>query len=147
MNQILEPEYVGLEGAPDDNLETLPQKQQIAIIQINAPQRIKTISDIKTWVDDKEVCVSAKINGIELPFWWSGASLVGHLMYSNVVPGAKQQVFEWIQEKIQTAYEEYEDFSNLVDKVRENEEVKANVRAKVGSDLPGNFDKLIDNIL
>lgn len=147
MGQVLEPEYVGLEGAPDHNLETLPQKQQIVIILIKRPEDIKSISEIKTWVDDREVCVSAKINGIELPFWWSGPALVGHFMYGNTVPEAKQQIFEWLQEKVNTVYEEDEKFSKLVDKIKENEQIKANVGAKTGPEFASTFNKFVDNIL
>jgi|694.fasta_scaffold21700_4 hypothetical protein len=147
MGRFLEPEYVGNKGAPTNNLETLPQKQQIAIILIKRPEDIKTISEIKTWIDDREVCVSAKINGIELPFWWAGPALVGHFMYGNFIPEAKQQIFEWLQEKINTTYDEDEKFSMLVDKIKENEQMKANVGAKTGPEFASTFNKFVDNIL
>jgi uncharacterized protein YacL (UPF0231 family) len=139
----MEPDYIRAGNAPKDNLETLPTKQQIKILQIQKPEDVKTISDIKVWIDDNEVCVSAKINDVELPFWWAGASLVGHLMYGNTIPGAKKQIFEWLQEKIQTAYEEDENFSNVVDKFKQNQQIKSNV----GPEVASKFNDIIDNIL
>jgi len=143
MGEILEPEYIGVARAPDHNLETLPQKQQFAILAIEKPEDIKSIADIKTWIDDRQVCVAVKINGVELPFWWSGEALVGHLMYGNVVPEARKQILEWIQEKVRITYENDENFSNVVDKFKKNQQIKSNV----GSEVASKFNEIIDNLL
>jgi hypothetical protein len=129
--------------SPDHNIETLPREQQIALIKIKKPEDIKTISDIKVWEDDRQTCVSAKINGIEVPFWWSGPTLVGHLMYSNVTPLAKKEVVDWLQERIEMAADDNDELYNLIQKIKKNTEIKKNV----GSEVSSHFNDIIDNIL
>jgi hypothetical protein len=143
---ILEPDNIYTREAPEHNIETLPKEQQITLIKILKTDDIKSISDIKVWEDDHQTCVSAKINGVEVPFWWSGPELVGHLMYSGVTPLAKKKVFDWLQERIEMAADDNEALYDLLQnrkKFAQNAEIKKNV----GSEVSSHFNDIIDNIL
>lgn len=140
MNGVIEPD----EGTPRvDYIFALPRRQIVKLLQIKKPEDIKSISDIITWEDDHTLCVGAMINGIEVSWWWYGPSLVGHLMYSNIVPQAKKEVFDYLRELIKRTAENEEGFAKIVDQVEQDEQTIKNIGPEAAKD----FDEIIRNIL
>lgn len=140
MSQVIEPG----EGTPQTGfIHELPDRQIMTLVQIQKPEDIKTVDDIITWEDDNALCIGAKINGVEVCWWWYGPSLVGHLMYSNVVPQAKKEVFNYLSDLIKRTAEQEENVAKIVDKVEQGQQIKSNV----GPEVASKFNEIIDNIL
>ena len=132
------------EGSPEiEFIHELPSKQIMSLIQIQKPEDIKSIDNILYWEDDHVLCVGAKINGIEVSWWWYGPDLLGHLMYSNVVPEAKKQVFNSLKELIFRSAEQERNVAEIMDKFKQGQQIKSNV----GPEVASKFNEIIDNIL
>jgi len=137
---ILEPD----EGTPKTHyIHELSSQQIISLVKIQKPEDIKTISDVIYWEDDRTICVGALINGIEVAWWWQGPELLGHLMYSNIAPKAKKEVFDSLKDLIDRTAEQEENVAEIVDKVEQNQQIKKNV----GTEVSSHFNDIIDNIL
>ncbi len=137
---ILEPD----EGTPKTHyIHELSPEQIISLVKIQKPEDIKTISDVIYWEDDRTICVGALINGIEVAWWWHGPHLLGHLMYSNIVPEAKKEVLDALKDLIDRTAEQEESVAEIVDKVEQNQQIKKNV----GPEVSSHFNEIIDNIL
>ena len=137
--KVLDPD----ERTPQTNIYELPPQQIISLVKIQKPEDIKTISDVIYWEDDRTICVGALINGIEVAWWWSGPHLLGHLMYSNIVPAAKKEVFDSLKDLINRAAEQEQNVAEIVDKVEQSKQIKSNV----GPEVASKFNDIIDNIL
>jgi len=137
---ILEPD----EGTPKTHfIHELPPQQIISLVRIQKPEDIKTISDVIYWEDDRTLCIGALINGIQVAWWWHGPHLIGHLMYSNIVPAAKKEVFDSLKDLIDRSAEQEDNVAKIVDKIEKNQQIKKNV----GSEVSSHFNDIIDNIL
>jgi len=137
---ILEPD----EGTPQTEfIHELPSQQITSLVKIQKPEDIKTISDVIYWEDDHALCVGALINGIQVAWWWHGPHLIGHLMYSNIVPAAKKVVFDSLKDLIDRSAEQEDNVAKIVDKIEKNQQIKKNV----GSEVSSHFNDIIDNIL
>jgi len=140
MSKILEPN----EGSPKTEfIHELPPRQIMSLIQIQKPEDIKTVDDIIYWEDDHMLCVGAKINGIGVSWWWYGPHLIGHLMYSNIVPEAKKEVFNALKELIDRTAEQEQNVAEIMDKYEQGQQIKSNV----GPEVASKFNDIIDNIL
>ena len=105
MGKILEPNE---ETPQNDFIHELPPQQIMSLVKIQKLEDIKTIDNLIYWEDDRTLCVGVLINGIEVCWWWHGPHLIGHLMYSNVVPEAKKEVFDALKELINRSAEQEE---------------------------------------
>jgi len=137
---ILEPD----EGKPQTEfIHELPPQQITSLVKIQKPEDIKTISDVIYWEDDHALCVGALINGIQVAWWWHGPHLIGHLMYSNIVPAAKKEVFDSLKDLIDRSAEQEDNVAKIIDKIEKNQQIKKNV----GKEVSSHFNDIIDNIL
>jgi hypothetical protein len=140
MSKILEPN----EETPQTGfIHELPPRQIMSLAKIQKPEDIKTIDNLIYWEDDRTLCIGVLINGIEVCWWWHGPHLIGHLMYSNVVPEAKNEVFNSFKELIKRTAEQEENVAKIVDKVEQGQQIKSNV----GPEVASKFNEIIDNIL
>lgn len=140
MSKILEPN----EKTPQIGfIHELPPRQIMSLVKIQKPEDIKTIDNVIYWEDDRTLCIGALINGIEVCWWWHGPHLIGHLMYSNIVPEAKKEVFNYLSDLIKRTAEQEENVAKIVDKVEQGQQIKSNV----GPEVASKFNDIIDNIL
>lgn len=140
MGKILEPNE---ETPQNDFIHELPPQQIMSLVKIQKPEDIKTIDNLIYWEDDRTLCIGVLINGIEVCWWWSGPHLIGHLMYSNVVPEAKKEVFDALKELINRSAEQEENVAKIVGKIEQGQQIKSNV----GPEVASKFNDIIDNIL
>lgn len=140
MSKILEPD----EDTPKIGfIHELPPQQIMSLVKIQKLEDIKTIDNLIYWEDDRTLCIGVLINGIEVCWWWHGPHLIGHLMYSNVVPQAKIEVLIALQELIHRSAEQEENVAKIMNKIQQNQQIKSNV----GSEVASKFNDIIDNIL
>ena len=140
MSKILQPNE---ETPQNDFIHELPPQQITSLVKIQKLEDIKTIDNLIYWEDDRTLCVGVLINGIEVCWWWHGPHLIGHLMYSNVVPEAKKEVFNSLKGLIKRTAEQEENVAKIVDKFKQNQQIKSNV----GPEVASKFNDIIDNIL
>jgi hypothetical protein len=57
----------------------LTEEERKTLTDIKAPNDIKTTECLAEWANDHVVCFGAKINGVELGFWWVGSNFGEYL--------------------------------------------------------------------
>ena len=71
------------------------------LMEISGPDDIKSCQITNDWEDDHLVCLSAKINGIELSFWWVGWDGAGAFKYAEDSGEAREGVFNALKHEIE----------------------------------------------
>lgn len=75
--------------------------EQQVLKSITNESDIKDVEVLSDWYDDHQICVGAKVNGVEFGVWWMGAKDAGSFWWPDSIP-ARQNIVSVIKNWIES---------------------------------------------
>ena len=114
------------------NIEEQKHKDLVTLLSIESFQDIETVTDLKFWKDDGQLCIGCHINGVPISFWWladfgtPGAAMIMDWFRNPNDPKCKKEVFGLLKFAIEQADDDA-DFYERLEKARKEASLEKNL--------------------